>query len=462
MFALREYQTDMIERTRQALGRHKSVLIQLEPGGGKTAMGAAMTTAAVARGRTVWFAVHRDFLIRQTLATFDKVGIAAGVIAAKYQPEPRRRVQVVSLQTLARRYKKLTPPDFLIADESHHIPAKSNAAIAEWHLAAGGYMVGLTGTPARLDGRGLDRWFGEMITGPSYRELKDAGHLSGYRAFAPSRPDVSGVHTRAGDYARDELENVMDDRQIIGDLVGHWKKLANGLRTIYYAVSVRHSQHIAAAFNAAGVPALHLDSTSSSAERQQAANDLARGRVKVLTQVELFGEGYDLSSQAGCDVTIEAVGLARPTQSLTLHRQQSLRPLRPKPEPGIILDHAGNLARHGLPDTEIEWSLSGVDRKRGAAGTIPTRQCPSCFGVHRPAGSCPYCGHVYRIEGRELEEIEGVLAEIDIERARKAERIEQGRADTLEALIAIGQRRGYRNPAAWAGHVWKARQRRVG
>lgn len=251
----------------------------------------------------------------------------------------------------------------------------------------------------------------------------------------------------------------MDTSQIIGDIVGHYWRIAYGTRAIYYAVSVEHSQHLAASFNVAGVAARHLDASSSTVERLSVAQQMASGEIRVACNVDLFGEGFDLSAQTGIDLPIEAVGLCRPTQSLALHLQQVGRALRPKPHPALILDHAGNIVRHGLPDQEREWSLSGRDKTRaGADSAGAVKQCPACFYVHALGPrACPECGHVYEIAPRQISEIAGELTEIDATVLRYKRRTEQARAETLEDLIRVGRERGYRD--GWARHVWTARQR---
>ena len=461
-FALRPYQSTMIDECRSLLKRHRSVMLQLPTGGGKTAMGAFMAGTAAGRGMRVWFCCHRDFLIAQTRSAFRDAGIRAGVIAAGHPISPFEPVHVCSIPTLTRRLAKLKPPDFMIVDEAHHSEAKTWKKIIAWFREGGGSrMVGLSATPARLDGRGLDDCYDAMVAGPSVSWLMEAGFLSRYRAYAPSTPDMQGVHTRAGDYARDETEAVMDRPSIVGDIIGHYRRLALGKRAIYFAVSVRASEHLAAMFNTAGVAARHLDAGSSADERRGAANDLAEGRLAVLVNVDLFGEGYDLSQQAGREVPVEAVGLARPTQSLVLHLQQIGRSLRPKPEPAAILDHAGNLMRHGLPDDDRVWTLAGVEKpaKKGEQAA-PVRQCPECYGVHRVAPACVYCGFVYPIASREVEHVEGDLEEIDKEMIRRARKTEEWRCKTVDELSALGQARGYRHARQWAEHVMRARARK--
>lgn len=457
---LRPYQARIIDETRVALRAHPAVLIQSATGSGKTVLAAAMLGTARERGRRAWFLAHRDFLLEQTSRTFDQVGIPHAFIAAGRLADAAEPIQIVSVQTLGRRLKRYPPPDLIVWDEAHHVAARTYRQIREWAHAS--RHIGLSATPTRLDGRGLDSYFSTMVLGPSVSALMEAGYLSRYRAFAPGAPDIRGIHTRAGDYATGELADVMDTSQIIGDMVRHYREKADGKRAIYFAVSVKHSQHIAASFLAAGVPAIHLDGDSPTSERIAAAQAFARGDIRVISNVDLFGEGYDLASQAGTpDAVVEAVGLARPTQSLALHLQQVGRCLRPKPEPAIILDHAGNLLRHGLPDDDREWSLAGIERRK-KSDTAPTsvRQCMQCFAcAPATARVCPECGAPFAVLAREVEEIEGELQEIAQQVAREADarrgRQEVGLAKTREALELIARQRGYKS--GWVDYIMKAR-----
>ncbi len=461
---LRPYQSAVIDELRTALSRHRSALCVAPTGSGKTVLAAYMLGTARQRGKSAWFIAHRDFLLDQTAATFDSVGIPYGFIAAGRPYNPAHQVQIVSIGTASRRLDRLTPPNIIVWDEAHHIAAAGYRKIYQW--AQWSRHVGLSATPARLDGKGLDEFFDEIVSGPSVAQLMADGYLSQYRAFAPSAPNLNGVHTIAGDYNRGELGMVMDDGQIIGDMVRHYREKADGRRAIYFCVGVEHSRHITSILSASGIPSMHLDAGSSTDERRLCAQRLARGDLRVLTNVDLFGEGFDLSAQAETECPVEVVGLARPTKSLSLHLQQIGRSLRPKTEPAIILDHAGNLLRHGLPDDRREWTLKGIDRRKAASREGPAvTQCGSCFGVYR-AGlmACPYCGIGRTLQAREVEEVAGELREIDRaamlarEKDKKArDRQEQFEARTTAELIQLARRRGYKNPGYWALNIMRGR-----
>lgn len=468
MIALHDYQSACLHRVRVALRQHRAVLLCAPTGSGKTAMATVMTGNAAAKQLRVAFLCHRDFLVEQTSATFEAHGIFHSFIAAGRRYNPFAPVYIASVSTLANRIADMPEPDLVICDECHHLPARTWSQIAAaWKSAR---WIGLTATPWRLDGSGFDKFFGELVLGPSVAWLIEQGQASGgktglsdYEAYSIAAPDMAGIHTRAGDYVKAEIAELMDRRALIGDMVSHYKALAGGRRAVYFAVGIAHSQNIAASFRDAGIPAEHLDASHSTVERIAAAVRFASGETQVLTNVDLFGEGYDLAAQARMPVTIDCVGLARPTQSLGLHLQQIGRSLRPKSDgsKALILDHAGNLLRHGLPDQEREWSLAPREKTRGGKGApkAPIRECASCLGAF-PVGldHCPYCGTVVETTSREAEQVDGSLEKLDVEAARQAARKEQGEARSIAALIALAQSRGYAKPEKWAAHIYTARQ----
>lgn len=455
MIQLRDYQADCLNRVRAALRRHHSVLLQAPTGSGKTAMGTVMVGNAVTKGLRVVWVNHRDFLIEQTSATFLRDGIFHSFVAAKRNFNPLAEVHVAMVQTLVNRLDRMPEPHLVIWDEGHHVAAGSWAAIFKaWHKAR---HVALTATPERLDGQGLGAFFGEIVPGPSVSWLIENGHLSDYRAFAPSQPSMAGIHSRAGDFVRQEISDLMDRGALIGDMVSHYKSHAHGLKAVYFCASIAHSKHVAEAFCAAGYRFMHLDAGSSTEERTAAAKALARGDLDGLCNVDLFGEGYDLAAQAGEEVSIDCIGLARPTQSLGLHLQQCGRGLRVSPfkKHCIILDHAGNLLRHGLPDQEREWSLDGRLKRKGSEDTgPPVRQCIQCFAVHSAAlRQCPFCGFVYPAP-EPPQVADGELEEVDLVAARKHRHMEEWACRTIGDLVELGRRRGYRHPEKWAGYIW--------
>lgn len=459
---LRDYQADLIERARAAMRRSRRVLLQAPTGAGKTALASHMAGA----GSRTFFICHRAELVAQTSFTFRKFGIPHSFVASGLPCDTTAQVFVCSIDTLKNRLAMLPVPKLLIWDECHHLGAAGWQRVQEHYPES--YHVGLSATPVRLDGKGLDAHFDELVPGPSVEWLIEQGHLSPYRAFAPSAPDMGGVRRSMGDYAKGETEKRMDKPKLIGDAIDHWRRLAGGRRTVGFAVTVAHSQHMAEQFNAAGIPAAHLDGGTPKAERRAIIEAYADGRIQVLFNVDLFGEGFDLSAIAQRDVTIDCVLQMRPTQSLGLHLQQVGRALRPAPgKVAIILDHAGNIQRHGLPDDPREWTLEGRERSGRAGGKDdgppPPVTCTGCFNqIRRPAPpDCPHCGARLAPEAKAIEFGEGELKEItaaEKARLRQERAREQSEAKSLQELVALAQRRGYKSPQGWAFKVWSNRR----
>lgn len=454
---LRDYQQNIISDAREALKTHRRVLIQAPTGAGKTVLASFMAQNASKRGRRVFFVCHRRELIDQTSRTFNACDIEHGYIAAGYPRSNLMHVQIASVDTLKNRLESVLPPDIVIWDEAHHLAAGGWTRVYQHYNRA--FHVGLSATPERLDGRGLDDKFDALIPGPSVSWLMENGFLANYRLFSIPGVDMTGARTVAGDFSARDSERAMDKAKIVGDIVRHWRKYGSDKITIGFAVSIRHSQAIVERFKAAGIPAAHLDGNTKKEERRRTLQALARGELQVVWNVGLFGEGYDLASNAGIDVSIGCVIDAAPTQSLSRYLQRCGRALRPQESKAVILDHAGNALRHGLPCEERTWTLEGRDvQDKNSEDSEPVRQCPECFAVHKPFPQCPECGYQYVIEVREdPNEVDAELEELDPVAMRRAAKKEQGRASTLRQLISLGQSRGYRNPVAWARHVYNAR-----
>lgn len=453
---LRPYQEDTVNEAREIMRQGiKSILIQAPTGSGKTVLTAFMLKSAQQKNFSSIFIVHRRELIKQSIDTFNNVGLPHGVISAGFPENPRALVQVASVQTLARRLKYLKKPRLIVWDECHHCAAGSWSKVHEMFSDA--YHIGLSATPCRLDGKGLGKYFQEMINGPSVKWLIDNKFLSDYRIYIPSTINVSGIHKQMGDYNKEELNAAADKPSITGNAINEYKRHADGKRAVVFCVSIEHSKHVVDEFNKQGVPASHIDGAMNPDLRDYTIERFRDGKIKILSNVDLIGEGFDLPS-------IEVAILLRPTQSCGLYLQQVGRALRiaEGKSSAIILDHAGNTMSHGLPDEERKWGLDGYQRQRSESEPkVSIRVCPKCYAAVRAfLKSCNYCGHAFEIKGREVEQKDGDLKEIDKEMLRRQKVVEQGRAQTEEELVQVGIKRGYKRPRLWARWVLQARQKK--
>jgi len=457
-----DYQDDLVGRVRASMRYHKWVLMQSATGSGKTIMGAKMIQNAVKKGTTCTFIVPRRELLKQTAKTFRNFDIQYGIISSGYAPNPFPKVQLATVGSLARRLDKVAVPKLIFPDETHFGKSELDRII-KWGKAGGAYGVGLSATPQKTDGTGLDIWYDHMEKGPTIRELMDNGDLSDYRPFAVDHPDMGGVKVIGGDYSKSQLSNRMEsDNVLTGSAVKHYKENAYGKLNIAFCTSIKHAELVAKEFREKGVSAQCIHGKMDDKERTRLIIGFARREILVLTCADLLIFGFDLAAAVDMEVTVECLSDLAPSKSLPKQIQKWGRAFRKKDCPAILFDHAGNFKEHGLPDDEQEWTLSGKEKKkRGEQDepTTPTRQCQQCYFVHRPAPVCPNCGNMYPVQARMLEEVEGDLIELKsrVKEQKKEARIEQGRTEGYANLVALGVSKGYKNPDAWARNVMKGR-----
>lgn len=446
---LRHYQQETIDRARFCFRQgHQRVLLVSPTGSGKSLMFSFITKSAVERGLRVMILAHRSEILDQISRTLADVGVEHGEIRAGISCDQSKAVTVASVQTLCRRLDRVTPPDLVVVDEAHHSCAGQWVSVfAAFDKAK---FLGVTATPERLDGKGLGDFYSVLVEGPSVEWLIQNRYLATPVYYAPQQSvDVNKTKKIAGDFSKKEIGNLMDKPSITGDAVSHYLKLANGRTAVAFCVNLDHAAHVAAQFNAAGIPSAVIDGTLSRDDRRQRVSDLSNRNLMVLTSCDLVSEGFDLPS-------VGAAILLRPTLSLSLHLQQIGRALRPAPgkSDALILDHAGNCLRHGLAEEIREWSLEGhVAKKRKKDAVIETKQCATCFAIFS-GQLCPQCGTERETKQREIEHVDGQLAVVTAEQIAKARalRAEERGCNSLADFMRIGKQRGYK--PGWAYFRW--------
>ena len=398
---------------------HGKVLTVLPTGGGKTRIFCEIAKAARAKGARVQVLVHRRELVDQTPDESVRT-------IQSWQPDGE---------------------DLVIVDEAHHACART------WKdkLQQCDKVLGFTATPQRLDGGGLDVVFDDMVIGPTSAELIDDGWLSQYKLFCPpGAADLKGVRRIAGDYNRKQLSEAVSQTRVVAAAVKNWLLLAGGRQTIGFCASVAHMEEVEYSFNTAGIKCATIDGKMRKDRRDETVHQFRDGEITVLLSVDLISEGFDVPA---CDCVL----LLRPTQSLGLHLQQVGRALRPSDQHAVILDAAGNSERHGMPDDNRQWSLTGQLKQRaGLVANVPVRVCPQCFGVHKPhLRVCPFCGYSHPLDSRIPQERDILLQEKD--QKRRQMRRDIGRARTVEDLERIRAERGYH--PGWVAHVLRSRHK---
>lgn len=432
---LRPYQQQMADDCETKWGRFRNVMALLPTGGGKTVLFSHLIKSVA--GPSVAIA-HRSELVTQIAMALavnqvhhriiGPTSLVKSIVATQMRDlgtsyySPNASCAVAGVDTLIRRTSELSSwlnqVQLWVIDEAHHVVQgnKWGKAVEMFPNARG---LGVTATCCRSDGKGLGRHsdgvFDTIVEGPSMRDLIDMGWLTDYRIFAPpSDLDLSEVNvTKTGDYNPVTLKRAVRSSHIIGDVVEHYCRIAPGKLGITFATDVETAGDIAAQFNAAGVAAEMVSAKTPEATRVEVVRRFRNREITQLVNVDLFGEGFDLPA-------IEVCSMARPTQSYGLYCQQFGRALRPMKDKdnAIIIDHVGNVVRHGLPDKPRIWSLDSREKRPRAVDPdddIPMRYCVECTQPYeRVKPNCPYCGAKAVPASRSAPEfVDGDLYELD-------------------------------------------------
>ena len=379
---------------------------------------------------------HRQELKEQHEALFRKLGI--------------ENARVAMVMTEANRLGQYPTPSLIIADEAHLSRSNSWMKVIRHYDT---WTVGLTATPVRLDGKPLGDVFDTMVEGVDVKWLIEHGNLAPYEYYAPTLVETDGLRTMAGDYVVSDLEKLMNERAVYGDVIESYRRFAGGARAIAYCVSVSHAEATAAAFNSAGIRAEALSAGTPQRLRRAILDDFRSGEITVLCNVGIISEGVSIDEVTCCM-------LLRPTESVALGVQQMMRCMRYLPgKTAKIIDFVGNYTRIGLPDDDRAWSLGEPLKRKQRTddhGDFYIRTCRECYMAFKTAPVCPFCGHTYPLHPREIKahkeiELQRITAEemARIDAEKKKARMEVGQCKTIADLRKIQQERGYAPGWIW-------------
>ena len=425
-------------------------MFNLLPRTGKTIVMAEIARRTTKNNKRVMFLIHRKEVLDQAIETFRNQGVNPDLLTAGM------------VQTLTRRVDKLPIPNVILVDEAHHALAKSYQRILKQFPKA--IVLLFTATPHRTGRVQLDQIADDIIVGQSIHKLTEKGFLAPFRYFQPPNDFDSKLLKRGstGDFTNESMSQAMSTK-IFGHIVKQYKRIANGMQAVVYTYSIDSAIKIAAEFNSEGISAVEVDGTTSKEKRDLAVQKFRDQEIKILVNVNLFTEGVDLPN-------VDCVIMARPTASLALYLQFSMRCLNPRPgKTAIIIDHANNFKTFGYPDDDRDWkqAIKSGKQKSKTLLTDPGLSivtCDYCFAVVKASevkdGKCPICGKPIKVhEAKPVSDVD--LVEASKERQKVIHEIVKsdllksvatksvGELHSLKELQAYAKLHGYKPGWAW-------------
>ena len=468
---LRDDQAAALDALRAAVGEKKyRICMQAPTGWGKTVLTSALVESALAKSNKVLFIVPTISLVDQTVEMFASHGIwDVGVIqASHHMTNWNQPIQVASVQTLMKR--TVPEADVVMIDEVHKwftfyekIVGTGNHRAPEWERVP---VIGLSATPWR---KGLGQWFDHFHRASTTQEMIDAGHLSPFKVFAPSHPDLSAVRIAGGDYHEGDLSEAMQKGRLVADAVDTWIRLGERRPTLCYAVDRAHAKALQMKFQAAGIPCGYQDAFTGDADKFTKTGDLIEGRKNIKSKFH-SGE-YPVvvnveTLTTGIDWDVRCIVICRPTKSDMLFTQIVGRGLRTAEgkDHCLILDHSDNHTRLGFV-TSIDASYVGLHDGKSPKhhnrtdGIRLPKECPQCAFMKMPGTQqCPACGFVARVaskikpEAGELRELKRAPPLPPVYPALRVETMEEKAAFFAE-LKYYAARQAYK--PGWAAVTYK-------
>lgn len=362
---LRNYQKEICLRIFDAWKEHRSLMVQMPTGTGKTHLLAAVVKVLLREkeAKSIWIVAHRRELVCQIKETVMRYGMQT----------TNGPISVMSIQWLSRNRDNVEGnPALIVIDEAHHALATTYTEVINSYPQA--KVLGLTATPCRMNCRGFTHLFDTLIASESIAEFMKKGYLSLFdyisiRTDSREQLLIDSLKKRGtdGDFQIREMDEVLNRKPSIERLYRSVDRFARGKKGIVYAISIGHAQQVAAYYNQMGIPTAAIDSHTPSAERREKVEAFKQGKLQVLVNVDVFSEGFDCPDVA-------FVQLARPTLSLAKYLQQVGRGLRATPGKAActIIDNVGLYRIFGLPTQVWDWQQMFEGRVAGKGKPIST------------------------------------------------------------------------------------------
>lgn len=462
MFQLRDYQLETINRITNSMRQgNKRIIVQQPPRTGKTVIMAEIARRTTAKGNNVLFIIHRKEVLDQARQTFGLQGVDPNYL------------QMGMVQSLNRHIDQINKPQLILIDEAHHSLAKSYRKIIDAFPNA--YIFYFTATPIRTGHDQMDQIADDLIPGKTIEWLQDHHFLARFKYFGPTGIDDSKLKRQSGEYTAESIDQAMN-KKIYGEIVDQYLKLAKGKQAVVYCHSIESAKRVMDQFRSREITTAEVDGETNPETRDRIVQAFRDQQIMILVNVNLFTEGVDLPN-------VDCVIMARPTCSLALYLQFSMRCLNPREgKTAIIIDHVGNFKRFSLPNAKHDWQEAIItkDKRKSKGDGIdipPIVQCSYCFGTFYRKDMvdqhCPLCGQelttkqkdfvVVNEDLQEIKENEAVKkrrqmveAILNSEVSSNVQHKELYELKTLKEFQAYSKAHGYK--PGWAYYRWKNRR----
>lgn len=453
MIQLYDFQRNGVNNTRDLLRKNTRVILCSPTGSGKTITACDVVRLALESESTIAVLVNRVELLKQFYGSLNKFNIDVEIVDANSRNVTKAKVYLCMVETLYRRlpkYSFLREIDLLIFDEAH-----SSVYYKIIEAYPNSFCIGLTATPQASGGsRPLKEYYEDITELAQVEDLIKKGFLVDCKTYS-IKADTGTLKKKGKDFSEEsQLEFFHSPKLYEGD-IDNYAKHSEGKKFIAYCVNVAHSIETAEKFTKAGYPCKHIDGNTPKDLRDLILSQLKSGEILGISNFGIVTAGFDEDS-------IECIIQNFATAELSKHIQTAGRGARVREGKTHfdILDMGGNYARHGLWNsnrdwTDIFWNPSGSsERERQRQEAKHNLMCEICgYVLNIKDESCPHCGkEVLEMLQEKCEEAKGVeLKEIRKELASRIPiRLRKNpRNMSYEELYEYGGLMGYSKK--WAG-----------
>jgi DNA repair protein RadD len=430
---LREYQEKARKQINGLLNAGRNPVYVSGTRTGKTVVAASVTINRINIGQCLFILTPWEEVFDQFRITFAEFEIDAGYINSDGVQGRNKKVYIcmpMSLNNILSLLPEKFKPDIIISDEVHHSRCDTWMNIYDYYHDA--QRLGMTATPCRLDNKGLDNLYTDIVETITMQQAIDAGYLAKPLIITPEQYfSKIAIPVKNGEYDIDIQAELLGKVKIIGDVVEKYSQIFAGLPVMVVCSTFEHANLMAKSFKEAGWKFDHIHAGLNKHERRRMIREIRQRKLNGLCTCQIGGEGLDLPGLYG-------LFWLRRTRSITNYLQYSGRVLTPFPgkQYGIIIDNVGNLYLHGRPEMHREWKLTGRDEEPNMESSAPKMKiCPVCSVMNAESNiTCHICGYDFAsgiiLEGKKRKlpvMVDGKLVILDADKlAERKEEIQAG------------------------------------